>query len=66
MRRYLEARNWNVDKSKKMLEDTLKWRSVYKPEKIRWVCFVFGLIFYDFRARVLSDIIRDDVNDDLG
>ncbi|MCH91410.1 random slug protein 5-like [Trifolium medium] len=36
LRRYLEARNWNVDKSKKMLEDTLKWRSVYKPEKIRW------------------------------
>jgi hypothetical protein len=36
LKRYLEARNWNVDKSKKMLEDTLKWRSVYKPEKIRW------------------------------
>ncbi|GAB4852060.1 hypothetical protein Ancab_016253 [Ancistrocladus abbreviatus] len=36
IRRYLEARNWNVDKSKKMLEDTLKWRSTYKPEEIRW------------------------------
>lgn len=36
LRRYLEARNWNVDKSKKMLEDTLKWRSTYKPEDIRW------------------------------
>ncbi|KAK7283352.1 hypothetical protein RIF29_12805 [Crotalaria pallida] len=36
LRRYLEARNWNVDKSKKMLEDTLKWRSTYKPEEIRW------------------------------
>lgn len=35
-RRYLEARNWNVDKSKKMLEETLKWRSTYKPEEIRW------------------------------
>ncbi|KAJ1388405.1 CRAL/TRIO, N-terminal domain [Sesbania bispinosa] len=35
-RRYLEARNWNVDKSKKMLEDTLRWRSTYKPEEIRW------------------------------
>ncbi|KAL4333426.1 hypothetical protein GQ457_07G026260 [Hibiscus cannabinus] len=34
--RYLEARNWNVDKSKKMLEETLKWRSTYKPEEIRW------------------------------
>ncbi|XP_010263672.1 PREDICTED: random slug protein 5-like [Nelumbo nucifera] len=36
LRRYLEARNWNVDKSKKMLEETLKWRSNYKPEEIRW------------------------------
>ncbi|MBA0777034.1 hypothetical protein Gotri_005101, partial [Gossypium trilobum] len=36
LRRYLEARNWNVDKSKKMLEETLKWRSTYKPEEIRW------------------------------
>ncbi|CAK7349290.1 unnamed protein product [Dovyalis caffra] len=35
-RRYLEARNWNVDKAKKMLEDTLEWRSTYKPEKICW------------------------------
>lgn len=36
LRRYLEARNWNVDKSKKMLEETLKWRSTYKPEEILW------------------------------
>ncbi|EEF52566.1 phosphatidylinositol transfer protein 3 [Ricinus communis] len=36
LRRYLEARSWNVDKSKKMLEETLKWRSAYKPEEIRW------------------------------
>ncbi|PQQ03918.1 random slug protein 5 [Prunus yedoensis var. nudiflora] len=35
-RRYLEARNWNVDKAKKMLEETLKWRSTYKPEEICW------------------------------
>lgn len=34
--RYLEARNWNMQKSKKMLEETLKWRAAYKPEKIRW------------------------------
>lgn len=34
--RYLEARNWNVDKSKKMLQESLKWRSAYKPEEIRW------------------------------
>ncbi|XP_077216400.1 uncharacterized protein LOC143850975 [Tasmannia lanceolata] len=36
LRRYLEARNWNVDKSKRMLEETLKWRSTYKPEETRW------------------------------
>uniref|UniRef100_A0A0C9S174 TSA: Wollemia nobilis Ref_Wollemi_Transcript_26311_1445 transcribed RNA sequence n=1 Tax=Wollemia nobilis TaxID=56998 RepID=A0A0C9S174_9CONI len=36
LRRYLEARNWNVHKSKKMLEETLKWRAAYKPEDIRW------------------------------
>ncbi|XP_059634212.1 uncharacterized protein LOC132276677 [Cornus florida] len=36
LRRYLEARNWNVEKSKKMLEETLKWRSTFKPEEIRW------------------------------
>ncbi|PON40487.1 CRAL-TRIO lipid binding domain containing protein [Parasponia andersonii] len=35
-RRYLEARSWNVDKSKKMLEESLKWRSAFKPEDIRW------------------------------
>ncbi|XP_031255059.1 phosphatidylinositol transfer protein 3 [Pistacia vera] len=36
LRRYLEARNWNVNKARKMLEETLKWRSAYKPEEIRW------------------------------
>nr|XP_043637102.1 phosphatidylinositol transfer protein 3 [Erigeron canadensis] len=36
LKRYLEARNWNVDKAKKMLEETLAWRSTYKPEEIRW------------------------------
>ncbi|KAI3464965.1 hypothetical protein Pfo_021628 [Paulownia fortunei] len=36
LKRYLEARNWNVEKSKKMLEETLRWRSSYKPEEIRW------------------------------
>ncbi|EXB63950.1 hypothetical protein L484_003333 [Morus notabilis] len=35
-RRYLEARNWNIEKSRKMLEDSLKWRSTFKPEEIRW------------------------------
>ena len=37
LKRYLEARSWNVDKAKKMLEETLRWRSTYKPEEIRWV-----------------------------
>lgn len=36
LRRYLEARNWNVGKAKKMLEESLKWRSTYRPEEIRW------------------------------
>ncbi|KAM2926513.1 hypothetical protein FF1_043869 [Malus domestica] len=34
--RYLRARNWNVKKATKMLKATLKWRSEYKPEEIRW------------------------------
>ena len=33
--RYLEARNWYLNKSKKMLEETIKWRSTYKPEEIQ-------------------------------
>ncbi|WOL10939.1 hypothetical protein Cni_G19699 [Canna indica] len=36
LRRYLRARNWSTDKSKKMLEETLKWRATYKPEEICW------------------------------
>ncbi|KAG7034149.1 Random slug protein 5 [Cucurbita argyrosperma subsp. argyrosperma] len=36
LRRYLVARNWDVHKSKKMLDDSLKWRATYKPEEIRW------------------------------
>ncbi|KAK4781789.1 hypothetical protein SAY86_015891 [Trapa natans] len=36
LRRYLEARNWNTEKAKKMLEESLKWRTDYKPEEIRW------------------------------
>ncbi|CAN6309552.1 unnamed protein product [Urochloa humidicola] len=34
--RYLEARNWNVAKARKMLEESLKWRADYRPEDIRW------------------------------
>ncbi|KAK6232069.1 hypothetical protein SCA6_002142 [Theobroma cacao] len=36
LRRYLEAQNRNVDKSKKMLEETSKWRLIYKLEEICW------------------------------
>ncbi|WVZ60337.1 hypothetical protein U9M48_010380 [Paspalum notatum var. saurae] len=36
LKRYLEARNWNVAKSKRMLEESLKWRASYRPEDIRW------------------------------
>ncbi|KAL0914516.1 hypothetical protein M5K25_014865 [Dendrobium thyrsiflorum] len=36
MKRYLKARNWNVAKSKKMLQGSLMWRSAYKPEEICW------------------------------
>ncbi|KAF7085796.1 hypothetical protein CFC21_089182 [Triticum aestivum] len=34
--RYLIARNWDVRKATKMLTKTLKWRSEYKPDEIRW------------------------------
>ncbi|KAE9458931.1 hypothetical protein C3L33_09169, partial [Rhododendron williamsianum] len=34
--RYLRARNWNVKKATKMIKETLRWRSEYKPEAIRW------------------------------
>nr|QAA13008.1 Sec14p [Saccharum hybrid cultivar ROC22] len=36
LKRYLEARNWNVAKARKMLEESLKWRAAYRPEDIRW------------------------------
>lgn len=36
LKRYLRARNGNVTKAKNMLTETLKWRSSYKPEDIRW------------------------------
>lgn len=34
--RYLRARNWNVKKAVKMLENSLIWRMSYKPEEILW------------------------------
>lgn len=41
LKRYLEARNWNVVKSRKMLEESLKWRAAYRPEDFRWVNLLF-------------------------
>nr|AFK40904.1 unknown [Lotus japonicus] len=61
LRKYLEPRDWNVDKSKKMLEDTLRWRSTYKPEEIRWhevamegeTGKVYRASFHDRQGRVV-------------
>ncbi|CAF2032587.1 CRAL-TRIO domain-containing protein C23B6.04c [Brassica napus] len=36
LRRYLDARSWNVENAKQMIEETLKWRSTYKPHEIPW------------------------------
>jgi len=30
-----------------MLKKTLKWRSKYKPDEIRWVCFFSKLYCFD-------------------
>lgn len=38
--RYLAARNGHVKKATKMLKETLKWRTQYRPEEIRWVCIL--------------------------
>uniref|UniRef100_A0A1D1ZJ15 Random slug protein 5 n=1 Tax=Anthurium amnicola TaxID=1678845 RepID=A0A1D1ZJ15_9ARAE len=61
LRRYLEARNWNVDKSKKMLEESVKWRSTFRPEEIRWhevasegeTGKVYRSNFNDFKGRTV-------------
>ncbi|KAL9247640.1 hypothetical protein vseg_021053 [Gypsophila vaccaria] len=34
--RYLRTQNWNVQKATKMLRESLKWRSDYKPDEILW------------------------------
>jgi hypothetical protein len=49
LRRYLEARNWNVDKSRKMMEESLKWRAAKRPQDIRWV-----IVFFSFAPLLLS------------
>jgi hypothetical protein len=44
--RYLEARNWNVGKSRKMLEESLKWRAGSRPEDIRWVIILLPCLHF--------------------
>ncbi|KAH8974035.1 hypothetical protein BDL97_01G080200 [Sphagnum fallax] len=36
LKRYLNARNWNIKKAEKMIRESLKWRATYKPEEICW------------------------------
>ncbi|EMS48045.1 hypothetical protein TRIUR3_30793 [Triticum urartu] len=40
--RFLRARNWNVQKSSKMLKSAVKWRAAYKPEMISWIHMFIG------------------------
>ncbi|KAL1555957.1 phosphatidylinositol transfer protein 3-like [Salvia divinorum] len=70
LRRYLEARSWNVQKSKKMLEETLRWRSIFKPEVIHRneveiegeTEKVFRGSFYDGQGRTVL-ILRPGLKD---
>lgn len=60
LKRYLEARNWNVNKSKKMLEESLRWRATYKPEEIRWVrwtCNFIIVFFVIFKSLIFLSFI---------
>lgn len=52
------ARNWHVDKARKMLEETLKWRSAYKPEEIRWV----GKIIFRYPFYLLDFVNKDNMH----
>lgn len=40
--RYLHARNYNIDKAKKMLDSTIEWRNLFKLYEIdtKWVPIV--------------------------
>ncbi|KAL6619507.1 hypothetical protein ACP70R_031789 [Stipagrostis hirtigluma subsp. patula] len=36
IRRFLRGRNWSTVQAAKALQEAVKWRRQYKPEKIRW------------------------------
>jgi hypothetical protein len=61
--RYLEARNWNVAKARKMLEESLKWRAAYRPEDIRWVNLFFLIVLGYLRVlpKLFCFLILDQV-----
>lgn len=70
LRRYLCARNWDLQKSKKMLEDTLSWRAAYKPEELRWTDVaeegetgkVYRADFFDKRGRSVLVLVPANQN----
>ena len=72
----MAARNWNVEKAKKMLEETLKWRSTYKPQEIRWVnltllfffanrfnsiLLIYSMILYILRVNLVFNSLQNQV-----
>jgi hypothetical protein len=48
--RFLRARNWNVPKASKMLKAAVKWRLVFKPETICWVCLMQLVCLYSTKS----------------
>eukprot|EP00250_Pteridium_aquilinum_P004263 c14487_g1_i1 orf=199-1092(-) len=70
LRRYLRARNWDVQKSKKMLEETLSWRAAYKPEELRWTDVaeegetgkVYRADFFDKKGRTVLVLVPANQN----
>ncbi|KAI3969870.1 hypothetical protein MKX01_038338 [Papaver californicum] len=41
LKRHLEARDWDIVKAKKMVEETIHWRLTFKPSDIHWPKFTF-------------------------
>lgn len=70
LKRYLCARNWDLQKSKKMLEETLSWRATYKPEELRWTDVaeegetgkVYRADFFDKRGRSVLVLVPANQN----